>query len=470
MDKALASGIAPNRIAYLAFTKKAAGEAVDRAKEKFSLTAKDLPYFRTLHSMAFRMLGLRKEQVLGQRAMDEFGLSLGLRLGEGAAANEGRVYGKTPGERALFISAMSRMRCVSLEDQWREMRDDVGWFEVERVHRALSEFKQDRGLYDYTDMLLNFTGESSPPLDLLVVDESQDLSQAQWRMVQALSARSARTVVAGDDDQAIFRWAGADIEYFLALPGETTVLNQSYRVPKAIQDHAASIIANVSQRKEKHWNPRAEGGLVRYHNTTADIDMSKGSWLALARNEYLLDDIEDQCRREGFVYQRHGIRSVSDKDINTIRAWELLRKDDGQDVSAADIRNILRYIPHTGPDLPKTGRFTTVNLCATWGGIDPQKVWHDAFDKMPLIERAYLLSALRHGEKIQKQPRIILSTIHSAKGGEADNVILYTDVSARTYHGMLTHPDDERRVFYVGATRAREALHIIQPRTRFFFT
>ena len=72
-------------------------------------------------------------------------------------------------------------------------------------------------------------------------------------------------------------------------------------------------------------------------------------------------------------------------------------------------------------------------------------------------ERSYILSMLRLGEKITKKPRINLSTIHSAKGGEADNVILLTD------------PDDDTRVFYVGITRAKHKLHIVQPNTNKYF-
>ena len=57
----------PNKIGYFAFTQKAAYEARDRAMEKFNLTEDDLPYFRTLHSLAFRRLGIKKESVMQRR-------------------------------------------------------------------------------------------------------------------------------------------------------------------------------------------------------------------------------------------------------------------------------------------------------------------------------------------------------------------------------------------------------------------
>ena len=59
--------------------------------------------------------------------------------------------------------------------------------------------------------------------------------------------------------------------------------------------------------------------------------------------------------------------------------------------------------------------------------------WYDVFTGISVSERSYIRAMLRRGEKITKDPRIKLSTIHAAKGGEADNVILLTDLSNRIY-------------------------------------
>ena len=55
------------------------------------------------------------------------------------------------------------------------------------------------------------------------------------------------------------------------------------------------------------------------------------------------------------------------------------------------------------------------------------------------------------------------------KGGEADNIMLLTDIAPRTYREMHATPDDELRVFYVAVTRAKENLHIVQPQTNMAF-
>ena len=63
----------PNKIGYFSFTQKAAYEARDRAMDKFNLTEDDLPYFRTLHSLAFRRLGIKKENVMQRKHYVDLG-------------------------------------------------------------------------------------------------------------------------------------------------------------------------------------------------------------------------------------------------------------------------------------------------------------------------------------------------------------------------------------------------------------
>ena len=69
-----------------------------------------------------------------------------------------------------------------------------------------------------------------------------------------------------------------------------------------------------------------------------------------------------------------------------------------------------------------------------------------------------------NGEKLNKEARIKLSTIHSVKGGEEDNVVILPDFTANTQLAYERNKDDENRLFYVGATRAREHLHIVKPK------
>lgn len=73
-----------------------------------------------------------------------------------------------------------------------------------------------------------------------------------------------------------------------------------------------------------------------------------------------------------------------------------------------------------------------------------------------------------NGEKIlTNKPRIKISTIHKAKGGEADNVLLLLDSSKAASES--TDFDSEIRTFYVGVTRAKKTLHLVEPKTQWGF-
>tara|TARA_R100001086_G_scaffold61554_1_gene28514 strand:+ start:275 stop:535 length:261 start_codon:yes stop_codon:yes gene_type:complete len=80
-----------------------------------------------------------------------------------------------------------------------------------------------------------------------------------------------------------------------------------------------------------------------------------------------------------------------------------------------------------------------------------------------------MIALLRRGEKLTEDPRVRLSTIHAAKGKECQHVVLLTDLSRKAWTQMQAHESDELRTFYVGATRARESLHIIMPQTQYYF-
>ena len=74
----------------------------------------------------------------------------------------------------------------------------------------------------------------------------------------------------------------------------------------------------------------------------------------------------------------------------------------------------------------------------------------------------------RRGERVlTASPRIRISTIHKAKGGEADNVALLLDSTKACVESL--DQDSEVRTFYVGATRAKQSLHLIESTTKYGF-
>ena len=88
--------------------------------------------------------------------------------------------------------------------------------------------------------------------------------------------------------------------------------------------------------------------------------------------------------------------------------------------------------------------------------------WYEVLSTLTPREISYLRRLERVGEDIQGEPRIRVSTIHQAKGGECDNVVVLLDLGRLVYKSYAKNPDDEHRVFYVAVTRAKEKLYIVE--------
>jgi DNA helicase-2/ATP-dependent DNA helicase PcrA len=252
--------------------------------------------------------------------------------------------------------------------------------------------------------------------------------------------------IAGDDDQAIFRWAGADIAHFIGLKGKVTVLDHSYRLPREIHDYSKTILTSISNRRSKVFNSASHAGSVTYITEIDNLDFSKGSWLVLARSAYSLYPYISFANNSGlfYSYKERGINaSAYCKLILTYKKLQL-----GIVANEKDVLALSQYITEE---------------------FDPLIPWYQALHKMP-TEHLYKFKLLEdEGENLALQPRIQFSTIHGAKGAEADNVVICPDVSHKAYLEMQENPDDEARVFYVGVTRAKKNLYILTPQTRYFY-
>ena len=109
----------PTKIAFVSFTKRAALEATQRACERFGFDQKELPYFRTLHSLAFQRLGLRREEVMQSKDYRLIGKHLGLEFSTRADIEEGLPTGKFKGDRYLFLDGFARARKLTPDAAWR---------------------------------------------------------------------------------------------------------------------------------------------------------------------------------------------------------------------------------------------------------------------------------------------------------------------------------------------------------------
>jgi DNA helicase-2/ATP-dependent DNA helicase PcrA len=307
--------------------------------------------------------------------------------------------------------------------------------------------------------------DKSPKFDVVFIDEAQDLSLSQWDMARSIWDKTGDTFIAGDDDQAIFRWAGADVDSFITQTGKIMQLTQSYRIPRVVHDVASRIVNKIQNRLPKEWLPKTQRGLLSYYDDFEQVNMKQGNWLVLARTRFMLNDLEDQLYSQGLYYENK-YKTNREQDLYTaIKDWEQLRK--GQLLKYDQIERISSYTNLWDKKKIKSmvkDSFYGIDQLTKDYGLKTKAVWYEAFNDAPQKKVRYIRRMRENGEKLDSNPRIVLSTIHGVKGGEQDNVVLLTDLSRNTQINYEKNPDDENRLFYVGATRTKNHLHVIRPK------
>jgi DNA helicase-2/ATP-dependent DNA helicase PcrA len=469
----LERGVAMDKIGYVSFTRRAAHEAIERATGVLKKSKKDFPYFSTLHSLCFRQLGLSRSDVLEGSRLRAFADWAEVSL-SGRVSEDGNWTGYDEGDRILFMENVARVRGDSLARAYHEFDDDnLPWTEVDRVSRSLAKFKADNGLYDFTDMLHEFTCNSATvPLEVLLVDEAQDLSWLQWRVVRKLAEGCRRVVVAGDDDQAIYRWAGAEADHLIDMTGDARVLGQSYRVPPAVATLANALIGRIAHRRPKIWEPKpGESGEVQHAGDFRHVSVDDGQTLILTRNNYAADEyVCPELRGRGIIYERHGRTSINEKLYNSARAWTRLMA--GEKIFATEAAHVYDQMSGLSQDAKAAVQRAASDVqysyeeLVSYGGLLTQRQpWFDALDRAKIEDREYIRAALARGDKPSERPRVVVSTVHGSKGAEADHVVVLKDMAKRTHLEMQKNPDDEVRVWYVAVTRAKRRLTIVESQT-----
>jgi DNA helicase-2/ATP-dependent DNA helicase PcrA len=474
VDQFLQQGIRPKQIGYFSFTKKAAKEAASRAADKFNLDIDtDLENFRTLHSLAFNELGMSKEKMMKPEDYKEFGQKCGLPIKTAKYSEEDGTFNSD--NEYLTIINTARVKRMDLLEYYDSRKNII---DIERstlflLSEQLQKFKKEKGLKDFTDLLEDYIAlKKNPNFKVLFIDEAQDLSLIQWEMVRTLWVNAEKTYIAGDDDQAIFKWAGADVDHFIALKEEVDnikTLDQSYRIPGGpIHELSQKIIGKVQNRFDKQYKPREEIGILKRYSDITQVNMKEGEWLVLSSANYFLDDAKDLCELQGWYYQCKGINSVSLKLLLALNNWEHWRK--GSQLNTIEIKNIYEYLGSNVVDGFRKGKTLhsdakyKLKECQEQHGLNIDKVWYDSFEGLDNITENYIRNMRANGEMINKNPRIKMSTIHGAKGGEADKVLLLQDITGAAIETFSHDPDELHRLFYTGATRAKRELHIVDPK------
>jgi len=449
VHKYVQKGTPLDKIGYFAFTRKAAGEARDRFLAKNEdLTKKDIKYFQTLHSLAFNNLGLREENVMQEGNYKSIGETCGIQIKY--ASHETNNFNGIFSSDSEYLSLinLARVKQIPVEDQF-DLNEHLTWITREKItaiEKEINNYKHTHGLIDFTDMIQKFLDKGrSPPFKVIFVDEAQDLSLIQWSMIKKIEEETKCDVwIAGDDDQAIFGWAGADVNSFIKWQSRNIALTKSERVPRLIQQKALDIIQRIYfNRIPKDYLPKDADGNIYQRYKINDIDMTKGEWLILTRTKSLWKPIPPFLKRKGLYFNTVEGNSIGKTLYEDIQTWNELV----QGLTPIDIKR-QRLEEITGE------KNFNINLN-----------WDSAFKNVALTKRQYMKAMINNGEDLSKPPRIKVSTIHGAKGGEATNVVLFLNQTANTIKGSKksqAKEEEEYRVWYVGVTRTIENLYLIK--------
>jgi superfamily I DNA/RNA helicase len=441
------TGTPLHRIGYFAFTKKAATEA----KKRMPAEDKKLIYFRTLHSLGFDCLDIDKEDVMQPYHYEEFGKKINLQVKFYDRYNKDESFYLGFDNPYFQIIHRSINRCVDLKEEFNLEEHDpktVEWAPLKHIYDNLKKFKEKKKLLDFNDMVKMLTDkpEKIPEFDVIFIDEAQDLSPLQWKLYDVLKTKSKDIYLAGDDDQAIFAWAGADVKRFIQEPAREKILKYSKRISKSVQEQSIVPINNiVGIRKLKQYYPRNYEGLCEEINNIDEIDLTKGKWLILTRTISRLLKIQDQLKDKGLYFESNKGKSIKVRMYKASKNYELWRN--GKELNEEDIKDIQDF---AGKD--------------NWNA---NHNWFTAFKLAKDEDKEYLLHTLDNKENLDEPARIWLSTIHAIKGGEQDNVILCLDIGDKILKSIKRSQDkqdEEHRVWYVGITRARNNLYKLKAR------
>lgn len=427
----------PDEIAFVSFTKKGSYEGRDRAIERFGLSEKDLPFFRTLHSLAFRACGTARHNMMTPKYYRDFSKRMGMHF-SGYYTEDFR----SDDDKYLFFDILYRNNPKACG----RFLQDMDMQKLHFIRHNYRRFREHFNLMDYTDLLEHFISEKlSLPVRVAIIDEAQDLTTLQWQFVWSAFSRAEAVYIAGDDDQAIYQWSGADVDYFLNLRGESTVLGHSYRLPRAVLDFSKRITDRIGRRVTKDFTPRdGDPGAVEFFAALPEIRIKASeSYMFLSRTNAYADIVGNYLQGLGVPYYRDGAPAWDPALVRDARSYMTWQGKGETALISRTMKTRLKSLPEKGQPWFRVFK-------GEIGVLDyhRQMIAHD-YDK--------------------KKIRIDVGTIHSVKGGEADNVILLSDMSRAVANNLEANPDSEHRVFYVGVTRTRRNLYIMNLKSNYLY-
>ena len=479
----------PGRIGATSYTGAAVAEMRNRVAIETGLSPNIAKNIRTLHSFCYRLLGLQKNEIVTEDSKHirdwnsafpkwELPVKSSMRDLEDGESLESSGYDAENNKKRFQRMNIFRERGLPVE-KWYDP-------EAEAFYADWMTWLRESGLMDFTMTLEEVHRRgSSPDIDVLFIDEAQDMSWLQIQVVKQWAEHCESVVWVGDEDQCLYRWSGAAPEDFRNLKKDwANVLQKSYRVPVKVHGYAMRLIGQIKDRDPVTYLPTdEEGDLTRFGMPRFDLP---GSRMLIARCSHHLKRWMPLLIDRGIVwYNPYRPKDLTWNPANTL-VWEAIRTYDriksGLTVTGSElIAMIARLSAESMERGVKTHRKKLVEMdIGPAARADVFKInslpyfkadffnFDTPIDKLfPLEGKAGELIQ-RHGAEITRQePGIILGTVHSVKGGEADHVMIDPGASPSILRALYESPtarDDEIRISYVAATRARKTLTVLYPR------
>lgn len=443
----------PEELAFVTFTRKGAEEGLHRVCSKLILTPDDLPYFRTLHSLTFHALGLKATQMFGRLDQRKFNKEYGYEVNR-CEVDTGKV---APTRDSEYLNFYDLERSGALTSkQLAEANIELGYYR--QLVRKYEEYKASEHLVDFFDCLIKYVQEGdSLPCKVVFIDEAQDISALQWKVIEKAFIKAEKIVICGDDKQSIYTYSGARPDFLIDLSRQYPVehLSVSYRIPYSVYKLSVAITNFIGDKTEQKAEPRMENGegsitqlsdLERLKHFIRGEDYaenkSETTWYILSRNNCFLDapkrlleeNLIPYWTAEGFFMGGQIMKRLKDYEGFKLEGYgNPKKKEDFQrKFGIEDFR-----VPFTDTCLFTEGR--------KW-------VYASYIEK-------YGLKKLE--EMCKWNPQILVSTIHHVKGGEARNVAVMLDTTRRTVGNIFNDIDEELRILYVGVTRTKQNLFLI---------
>ena len=440
-------------IAFVTYTKKGVEEGVRRACNAMNLSPDDLPYFCTLHALTFRALGYKRDQVFNRIQQNKFNKKYGYNLNVCEVSSRYNVH---PTKDTEYFNMYEAIRSGSItSEQYASSEIDMEY--LHHFAHDYEEFKVQECLTDFTDCLVHYVQNGvTLPVKVAMIDECQDITSLQWKVIEIAFAKAEKIFIAGDENQCLYTYNGARPDFLINFAKQfpTEYLSISHRIPKQVYYLAKGIVDLIDDKTEKPFDMKKEnvnGKIVQIDNFERLLNFID------------VDNLEDKKETEWYIICRNNCYLEEPKDIleeNLIPYWT----SDGFFMDGEILRRIKDYY-NFGLKGYKTEkkkkefaeRFNIVdfNLPFTESNLFTE---HKKFIYYNFVE-CYGIEKLE--EMCKWNPQILVSSIHHVKGGEARNVALLLDTTRKVDINLYNKIDEELRVLYVAVTRTKENLILI---------